>query len=56
MIERALPTEGPLLETVAPETYIRAETDRSFHNIVQLNGGAINALYHFRSTSKPAFG
>ena len=37
-----------MLETVTPETYIRAETDRSFHNIVQLNGGAINTFYHFR--------
>jgi Protein of unknown function (DUF1254) len=37
-----------VLETVTPETYIRAETDRSFHNIVQLNGGAINTFYHFR--------
>jgi hypothetical protein len=34
--------------TVTPETYIRAETDRSFHNIEQLAGG-INRLYHFRS-------
>jgi hypothetical protein len=38
-----------LLETVTPETYIRAETDRSFRNIVQLNGGAINTFYHFRA-------
>ena len=33
---------------VTPETYIRAETDRSFRNIEQLAGG-INRLYHFRS-------
>jgi hypothetical protein len=33
---------------VTPETYIRAETDRSFHNIEQLAGG-VNRLYHFRS-------
>jgi hypothetical protein len=39
---------APTLEMVTPETYIRAETDRSFHNIVQLNGGAINTFYHFR--------
>ena len=37
-----------MLETVTAETYIRAETDRSFHNIVQLNGGAINTSYYFR--------
>jgi Protein of unknown function (DUF1254) len=37
-----------VLETVTPETYIRAETDRSFRNIVQLNGGAVNTFYHFR--------
>lgn len=37
-----------MLEAVTPEIYIRAETDRSFHNIVQLNGGAINTFYHFR--------
>jgi hypothetical protein len=37
-----------MLEAVTPETYIRAETDRSFRNIVQLNGGAINTFYHFR--------
>jgi hypothetical protein len=48
-IERALATEATLLETVTPETYIRAETDRSFRNIVQLNGGAINTFYHFRA-------
>jgi hypothetical protein len=33
---------------VMPQTYIRAETDRSFHNIEQLAGG-INKLYHFRA-------
>jgi hypothetical protein len=39
---------NPMLELVTPETYIRAETDRSFGNIIQLNGGAINTFYHFR--------
>jgi hypothetical protein len=39
----------PALETVTPQTYIRAETDRSFQNIVKLNGGAVNKFYHFRS-------
>lgn len=33
---------------VMPENYIRAETDRSFHNIEALSG-AINKFYHFRS-------
>jgi hypothetical protein len=33
---------------VTPETYIRAETDRSFHNIEALAGG-VNTFYHFRS-------
>jgi hypothetical protein len=33
---------------VTPENYIRAETDRSFHNIKALSG-AINKFYHFRS-------
>jgi hypothetical protein len=37
------------LEKVTPETYIRAETDRNFHNIVQLNGGGVNTFYHFRN-------
>jgi len=38
-----------VLDTVTPESYIRAETDRSFRNIVQLNGGAVNKFYHFRA-------
>jgi hypothetical protein len=33
--------------TVTPETYIRAESDRSFQNILQLAGG-INCFYHIR--------
>jgi hypothetical protein len=33
---------------VTPETYIRAETDRQFGEIVQMAGG-INRFYHFRS-------
>lgn len=33
---------------VTPETYIRAETDRSFLNIHALAGG-VNRFYHFRS-------
>ncbi|MCX7347417.1 MAG: DUF1254 domain-containing protein [Alphaproteobacteria bacterium] len=33
---------------VTPETYIRAETDRSFHNMEALAGG-VNRFYHFRS-------
>lgn len=32
---------------VTPSTYIRAETDRSFHNIETLGGG-INRFYHIR--------
>ncbi len=34
--------------TVTPETYIRAETDRQFAEIVKMAGG-INRFYHFRS-------
>jgi hypothetical protein len=37
---------GPV--KVTPQTYIRAETDRSFLNIQALAGG-INRFYHFRS-------
>jgi hypothetical protein len=33
---------------VTPETYIRAETDRSLHNIEAMAGG-VNKFYHFRS-------
>ena len=33
---------------VTPETYIRAESDRSFHNVQALAGGA-NRFYHIRS-------
>ena len=35
-------------EKVTPESYIRAETDRNFHNIVGLSGNKINTIYHFR--------
>jgi hypothetical protein len=41
--------QPPALETVTPETYIRAETDRNFQNIVAMNGGAVNTFYHFRN-------
>jgi hypothetical protein len=33
---------------VTPETYIRAETDRQFAEIVKMAGG-VNRFYHFRS-------
>jgi hypothetical protein len=33
---------------VTPDTYIRAETDRQFADIVKMAGG-VNRLYHFRS-------
>jgi hypothetical protein len=33
---------------VTPETYIRAESDRQFGNIVKMAGG-VNRLFHFRS-------
>jgi len=32
---------------VTPDTYIRAESDRSFHNTLKLTGG-VNKLFHFR--------
>jgi len=32
---------------VTPETYIRAETDRQFHEVVKMSGG-VNQLFHFR--------
>jgi hypothetical protein len=35
------------LVTVTPATYIRAETDRNFTNLVKLAGG-VNKLFHFR--------
>lgn len=40
--------EANTLVEVTPETYIRAETDRSFHNIEAMAGG-VNRFYHFRS-------
>jgi len=33
---------------VTPDTYIRAETDRQFAEIVKMAGG-VNRFYHFRS-------
>jgi hypothetical protein len=33
---------------VTPETYIRAESDRQFGNVVKMAGG-VNRLFHFRS-------
>ena len=33
---------------VTPETFIRAETDRQFGNVVKMAGG-VNRLFHFRS-------
>ena len=33
---------------VTPETYIRAESDRQFGNVVRMAGG-VNRLFHFRS-------
>jgi len=39
----------PKLETVTPENYIRAETDRNFQNIAMLSGGKVNTFYHFRT-------
>lgn len=38
---------GQTLIEVTPETYIRAESDRSFNNINALAGG-VNKFYHFR--------
>ncbi len=35
---------------VTPETYIRAESDRQFNDIVKLAGG-LNRFFHFRSTT-----
>ena len=44
------------LVQVTPETYIRAESDRTFRNIFGLAGG-VSRLYHIRnptrSTSRP---
>ncbi len=41
------------------ETYIRAESDRQFGNVVKMAGG-VNRLFHFRSpppwTSKTSSG
>lgn len=39
---------APASETVTPESYIRAETDRNFLNVYALSGNKINTLYHFR--------
>lgn len=35
---------------VTPETYIRAETDRQFGNVVKMAGG-VNRLFHFRNVT-----
>ena len=35
---------------VTPETYIHAETDRTFNNTIKLAGG-VNRLFHFRSVT-----
>ena len=35
------------MKTVAPETYIRAESDRQFGVVAQMAGG-VNRFYHFR--------
>ena len=35
---------------VTPETFIRAETDRQFGNVVKMAGG-VNRLFHFRSVT-----
>lgn len=40
------PSDAPV--KVTPETYIRAETDRQFGDVVKMAGG-VNRLYHFRS-------
>lgn len=43
--------EAPAVDApvvVEPSNYIRAETDRSFHNIFGLSG-AMNTFYHFRA-------
>jgi hypothetical protein len=37
-----------LLVKVTPQTYIRAETDRIFHNLEQMAGG-VNRLFHLRA-------
>jgi hypothetical protein len=42
----AAPAPGPV--PVTPETYIRAETDRTFDNFAKLAGG-VNRFYHFRA-------
>jgi hypothetical protein len=36
------------LVPVTPQTYIRAESDRSFHNIAALAGG-VNRFFHIRA-------
>jgi len=33
---------------VTPETYIRAESDRQFGDVVKM-AGSVNLFYHFRS-------
>jgi hypothetical protein len=42
------PAPVGMLTTVTPQTYIRAESDRSFANLAQLAGG-VNRFFHFRA-------
>jgi hypothetical protein len=44
----AFSAQADELVKVTPETYIRAETDRQFGEIVKMAGG-VNRLFHFRS-------
>jgi len=43
----APPLKRVAAELVTPETYIRAETDRQFDEIIKMAGG-VNRLFHFR--------
>lgn len=43
-----LATAAAAQQTVTPETFIRAETDRKFHEFVALAGG-VNSFFHFRA-------
>ena len=44
----AAPAAPVGLVPVTPQTYVRAETDRNFANLVQLAGG-VNRFFHFRT-------
>jgi hypothetical protein len=48
MLAGCTETKSDALVKVTPETYVRAETDRGFHNFVKMAGG-INRLHHFRN-------